>query len=365
MELQHNITFRKKDKGWQYIISYKLEKIGKWKQKAKQGFKTKQEAKLASDRAVSILKKELKNTNYFSDNTNDITFYDLYQQYKKDNYIYFTGATMETLKNTMNSFKELWEIKVASIKPHHLQSIVDGLYTTGYKVSSIKSKMTYLNMVLNSAVKKYKIINENPAKEIKLKKDKTEVSRRALEDTECEKLLSALKSDKEIYYIVALTITTTGMRIGEVLGLTKEDIIYEHKQISVTKQYKNLGNGIWGLGVLKSKNSNRLIPTPTSTLDLLIKYIEHNTPASDGRIFNVGKTKSFQSSLNRRIKNLGFNVCLHELRHTYATKLIASNVDFKTAAYILGHDVEQTMKTYTHVTDSMLKKAKNIIEIKF
>ena len=43
-DLNYNLTFREKDKGWQCIVSYK-DKLGKWKQKSKQGFKTKKEAK--------------------------------------------------------------------------------------------------------------------------------------------------------------------------------------------------------------------------------------------------------------------------------------------------------------------------------
>lgn len=42
--MQHNITYRQKDKGWQYIISYKDAK-GSWKQKSKQGFDMKKTAK--------------------------------------------------------------------------------------------------------------------------------------------------------------------------------------------------------------------------------------------------------------------------------------------------------------------------------
>ncbi|WP_326498383.1 hypothetical protein [Clostridium brassicae] len=42
--------------------------------------------------------------------------------------------------------------------------------------------------------------------------------------------------------------------------------------------------------------------------------------------------------------------------------LIASGLDFKTVAKLLGHDIQQTMKTYSHVNDDMMKKATNIIE---
>ena len=54
-------------------------------------------------------------------------------------------------------------------------------------------------------------------------------------------------------------------------------------------------------------------------------------------------------------------ITIHELRHNYATLLIANNIDFKTTADFLGHNVQQTLKTYSHVTDEMKKKATNTI----
>ena len=65
-------------------------------------------------------------------------------------------------------------------------------------------------------------------------------------------------------------------------------------------------------------------------------------------------------NLDKQLKRK-FNTCIHELRHTYATTLVSNGMDFKTAARILGHDIEQTMKTYSHVTDNMLKKASDLI----
>ena len=60
-------------------------------------------------------------------------------------------------------------------------------------------------------------------------------------------------------------------------------------------------------------------------------------------------------------KLYGYNISIHELRHTYATMLISKGLDFKTVAKLMGHEVEQTLKTYSHVTDDMMKKAKDII----
>ena len=54
--MQYNITYREKDGGWQYIISYKTGSIKRWMQKSKQGFKTKRDAKRAADEALEKLK---------------------------------------------------------------------------------------------------------------------------------------------------------------------------------------------------------------------------------------------------------------------------------------------------------------------
>ena len=62
--MQYNITYREKNKGIQFIISYKLN--GKWKQKSKQGFKSKKEAKKVADKTLNLLKQDLNdNTKIF------------------------------------------------------------------------------------------------------------------------------------------------------------------------------------------------------------------------------------------------------------------------------------------------------------
>ncbi|WP_414632530.1 tyrosine-type recombinase/integrase [Clostridium sp. UBA4548] len=53
---------------------------------------------------------------------------------------------------------------------------------------------------------------------------------------------------------------------------------------------------------------------------------------------------------------------VHELRHTYARRLISSGIDLQTAAKLLCHTVEQTMKTYSHVNDDMMVSATSIKE---
>lgn len=367
MDFQYNITYREKDKGWQYIISYKIHKIDKWKQKSKQGFNKKVDAKKAADKALTQLKEDLFNGMLFENDFNDITLNDFYKLYKKDNELYQTVHSMLNMKAAVDAFSLLKDRKLKDITSRDIQNIIDELYRRGLKHTTVKTRYDYIKMLFNSAKKKYKILSKNICEDVRLLNDKTEIDRTALTNKEVDDLLNSLlvRPKDYRYYIIALLAITGGFRIGEILGLTKSDFNFEDESISINKQFKLIDSNTCGLGPLKSKNSNRVVPMPSSTMNILKNYIDSNAPAADGRIFDFGNNRSFQKVINRRFKVLGFNVCMHELRHTYATKLISSGVDFKTAAYLLGHDVEMTMNTYTHVNNDMISNARNIIKKNF
>lgn len=367
MDFQYNITYREKDKGWQYIISYKIHKIDKWKQKSKQGFNKKVDAKKAADKALTQLKEDLFNGMLIESDFDDVTLNDFYELYRKDNELYQTIHSILNMKAAVDTFSLLGNKKLKDITTKDIQDIIDSLYRRGLKHTTVKTRYDYIKTLFNYAKKQYKILSKNVCDDARLLNDKTEINRTALTDKEVNDLLNALlnKPKDYRYYIIALLAITGGFRIGEILGLTKSDFDFDEESISINKQFKLVTDKTCGLGPLKSKNSNRIVPMPSSTMNILKSYIDSSIPASDGRIFDFGNNRSFQTIINKRFKVLGFDVCMHELRHTYATKLISSNVDFKTAAYLLGHDVEMTMNTYTHVNNDMLNNARNIIKKNF
>ena len=79
--MQYNLTIRKKDKGYQIIVSYKDGY--KWKQKSKQGFATQRDAKLYGQQIVDNLKKTI--TNPLDDSLKDITLIEFYKIYTDEN----------------------------------------------------------------------------------------------------------------------------------------------------------------------------------------------------------------------------------------------------------------------------------------
>ena len=355
--MQYSTLIRKKDKGYQYVITYKVENL--WKTKSKQGYDLnkagKEKAKVDMDIAVSALNKQLEND--IDKDMVGITFKKFSDMYIKHVSLYREMNTVLAFKTAINHFIKLDDIEVSKITALDIQPLVDDLTKSGLKSNTIKWYLLLLNTIFKSAIDDYNIIYKTPIKNIKYNKNKEEITKRALTDVECENLLDGFKNTK--YYSLILIALKCGLRLGEILGLTWDDIDEINQVIKVTKQWKQLKDNTYGFGTLKSKNSCREVPISPKTLAALKSASKVRN--INGRILNFKNTDSTSICLNRLFKLGGYNITIHELRHTYATTLISNGVPFKTAAQFLGHTVEQTMKTYSHVNDDMVKKATSII----
>lgn len=359
--MDYNITYREKNKGIQVIVSYK-DNLGRWKQKSKQGFPNtregKKKAKQEADKILQGLKEDYKNFSY-NEFTN-ITFKEFTDLYLKHLSLSLEANTILTYTTSLKHFEILFDKKLIEIKFIDIQNCVDNLISLGYKRSTILIYINKIKRIFNSAINEYDININNPTKKINIPKEKDNSTKKALTIQELNELLSKITVKK--YYLIALLSSKCGLRIGEILGLTWNDIDLKNNLLYVNKQWKLLRNGSFGFGTLKSKNSTRVIPL-TENLSKELKSIKLSMPLNiDGRIIISNDARTTTSTFNRYIKRKGYNISVHELRHTYATILISNGVDFKTAAQLLGHDIDQTMKTYAHVTDDMLKKASNILE---
>lgn len=109
----------------------------------------------------------------------------------------------------------------------------------------------------------------------------------------------------------------TGIRCGELLALTTEDIDFENKKLRINKSYQR----IKGKDVItdpKTRKSNRIIIMP----DFLVEEMEEYTKGLygyklDDRIFQISKT-SLHNELARGSKLAGLQkIRVHDLRHSH------------------------------------------------
>lgn len=364
--MQYNVTYRQKNNGWQCIVSYK-DTDGKWKQKSKQGFKGrygKTKAQEYADDIVGELKKKVTPINKVDPGYEDITFKQFSDMFIEHEKLYKEQNTIDSYICAINSFKKLKELKIKDISPINIQKLVDELIKNKLKPITVKRYLTRINIMFKNAIF-LNIITETPIKNISLPKKTASKPKTALTFEQQKCLLKKIKNKKK--YIVTLIALKTGLRLGEILGLTWDNVDFKNKKIKVEKQWKrnkrNEKYKKYDFGTLKTINSKREVPMPDILITELKKFkYEYPTDITNRIFTGIINPPTFSTALHRYYKKMGFDITIHELRHTYATNLIASNVDFKTAAKFLGHDVKQTMEIYSHVTDDMVNRATEIID---
>lgn len=166
-----------------------------------------------------------------------------------------------------------------------------------------------------------------------------------LEKDEIPTLLSKIKNPKARN--IAIIQLNTGLRIGEVLALTPNDVDFVNKTLSITKTKTPTGE----LTAPKTISSIRTIEVSDVVLDILRDFISYKK-----FIFNI-----HYETIRKALKNV--NVTSHIFRHTHVALLIESGVPIKVISQRLGHaDIKTTLSIYTHVTKNMKVDLQNKLE---
>lgn len=356
--MDYNITYRKKDKGLQCIISYK-DTNGKWKQKSKQGFKTQKDAKPYIKKTLAELEREFINTDcIISSDYDSITFKTLCNEFVEHEKLYKEYNTIKNHEVAFKKFTDLDNKKVSSLKKIDIRKCFDKIVEK-LKHTTLEKYLQSIKLLFDYYIDNY----DNNFKidlNIEIPKGKVPTIKRALTKAELDKLLKSKKLLNSRFYIVAYIAANTGLRCGEILGLTWDDIDEVNLLVNVNKQWKiSKKTDKYDFGELKNKKAYRTVPVSLSFIKELKKY-KRTVPIDINNRIAPFDNLVITSSFNVTLKLIG-GVTIHELRHTYITLLIANGIDFKTVAKIAGHDVKQTLDTYSHVTDDMMKHASNTI----
>jgi integrase len=148
----------------------------------------------------------------------------------------------------------------------------------------------------------------------------------------------------------------TGLRIGELIGLTWNDVDLERGVIKITKTvYREKDeSGTWQLCVdtPKTKASDRVIPLP-EYITYMLRQDYETTQTSyvvENKKGERMSIRSYQYIFEKLIERAGVRkLNFHALRHTFATRAIECGMDIKTVADIMGHqNASITLNRYAH-----------------
>lgn len=279
-----------------------------------------------------------------------------------------SGGQYARLKWTINKIKKskLGEMKIQDVTKNDIQEFLNSIKD----LSDSYIKKLYEQFVQayrRAEIKKY--ITYNPMYEvIKPKSDKQTKVVEAL-DINVQKAfteyLNNVSIENEPYKNIFLIQMYMGLRIGEVLALSTENIDLENKLLYVKRTLTNdkefaiiLGNKT------KTYAGNRTLPIP----DFLVPIFEEQLKYANENLYNLIFTTNDNyirtSEINKELKRIfeeelktsSKNISTHCLRHTYGTRCVEAGMTAVVLQRLMGHkDVTVTLNTYTSVFNKFKK----------
>ena len=298
--------------------------------------------------------------------------------------------------NTLRNYRERYtfniqpvmgKMLIANVKPMHCKKVFIQM-DADYAGSTIRQ--TFITMgTMFKAAKMNDLIAKHPMDGVRFTKPvrATDDIKFLTREEQRTFLETARRSHNYNQYALILE---TGLRTGEMIGLTWDAIDFENRTITVNKtlEYRH-AQQFWRAGPPKTQQSYRTIPLTdraygilkdiwdnrkvrkeSPLLDETLEYVDRRTGVTSTLVlrdlvfinYRTGepaKNSSYDTHLYKLCDEAQIKrFCMHALRHTYATRAIESGMQPKVLQKLLGHaSIKTTMDRYVHVTDDSLLKA--------
>lgn len=374
--------FRKRGKKWSFTIDLSRDSnSGERIQVTKSGFMTKKDAQIMAAKIIQD------SANGVFINEKDITFSEFVAEWLK---IYEKTSKISSLRVRKHESTKLIEyfgnLKIKNITKLMYQNALLDLQNRGLALNTISGVHVTATMIFKKAIE-FEIIKSNPTEYAKVPKEKKTIEEIENEDKkvkylERSELIEFLKIARqkglERDYEVFLTLSYTGMRVGELCALKWSDVNFNSNTISISKTYYNPTNNTKEFYLLtpKTNSSIRTIEIDDTVTKALkkLKFLQEDIKRTtedyyDGdfvfakTVNNAGypeHIKLIENRMERLLKLAGIDKKLtpHSLRHTHTSLLAEAGVGLFEIMDRLGHQDDKTTKqVYLHITNTMKKEA--------
>ena len=288
---------------------------------------------------------------------NRMTFQEIAGLWKTDKAVYVKKSTFLTYSLLISThlipeFGTCYDISEETVQKFVEKKIAEGL-----SLKYVKDIIVVLKMILRYAGRKnlWTFIEMDVHFPVQLRQDKPLIA-----DKESQKCMLEYIRDNFSFLNFGIYLSaSTGMRIGELCALKWQDMDLDEGVVRVTKTLQR----VYIPGVEKGR-TELLVDTPKSASSIreiplcadVLRMLQTHCRDLDGENYILTDSpspvepRSLRNYYKKLQERLGLPVLkFHSLRHSFATRCIECQCDYKTVSSLLGHSkISTTLNLYVH-----------------
>ena len=279
-------------------------------------------------------------------------------------FLEYLSVEKRLAKNTILSYKrDLGSLErfiskqkaktIESATTTDIQDFISSDFKRGLSARTIQRKASTIRAFFYF-LKERKAIRNNPARNIRTPKTKSNLPRTIDPDQIARLLRNSGKTFFEIRDKTMLEIFySCGLRLSELVGLNLRDISLENSSLRV------LGKG----------NKERVLPIGEKAKKSLVHWLQHRSKLKkdsdvpeEALFLSIRGTRISRRNVQKRLSAWGLKLGVaekiypHKIRHSFATHLLESSQDLRAVQELLGHENIGTTQIYTHLDFQHLAK---------
>lgn len=298
-------------------------------------------------------------------------------------------TTLQVLRYTLNSLGEfLIDLDVSTVTKRHLMEYMSSQRAAGISDSTLTNKLNNIKVFFDYLKDELKVIENNPATSIKIKKTTPPKERlEVLSDTEHKRLKEVMEDDfftfltennkwslKYRMYPLYLLTYETGLRESEVAGLKWSKVNFKDESITVSSKISVIiTKGVQDTPP-KTYSGYRTVKVSHKTMKVLqeLKEAYEDKKFTSEYVFGNQKTHgkafcplSLLRAFQQALKDAGIDrhFTFHGIRHTNSSIMFNEGVSPAVIAERLGHaNIHTLLKVYTHALQDDKDRNRPLVE---
>ena len=241
---------------------------------------------------------------------------------------------------------------IRQVRSSDVETWIKQMDAAGLAPGTIKTRYVNVRSVFRAAVKD-RVIGSDPTDGVRLpRRRRADVAMSIPTPQDVGQLMAV--ADEQFQPFIALC-AFAGLRLGEAAGVQLGDVDFLRRSLKVSRQVQRVNGGSIDVRAPKY-GSERVVYLADSLVNVLAEHItSHGTTGKERWLFGEGSDPPHQNTVGywwrKTLRDAGLaGIKLHDLRHFYASGLIAAGCDVVTVQRSLGHaKATTTLNTYAHL----------------